>query len=189
MSNDSLSSDSLILQSADQTLRSGLCIPTSTLFLDGEINGAMAGMVARSLHILDLVSSPITIYLSTYGGDVDSALGIYDLIRACKNKTQILGYGPVMSAGVTVLQAANERLLTPSACVMVHPGYGNTAVDMPENVTRQADAIKAGTARCYAILARRCGMNVKEFHQKFLWDSYLSAKQSVKLGLADGISR
>jgi ATP-dependent Clp protease protease subunit len=114
-------------------IQSDVHLPTSTLFLHGEINAQMANHLAKSLHVLDLHDRPISIYLNTVGGDRSAALGMYDLIRACKQPVLIVGYGEVASGGILILQAGDVRLLSNNCMVLVHPGYSQTGYDLDEN--------------------------------------------------------
>jgi ATP-dependent Clp protease protease subunit len=180
-------SESAMLQVSEQTVRGGICLATSTLFLDGTVTNEMAGMLARQLHILALIDQPVTIYLNTTGGDRSAMFAIFDLIKAVRQKTTVIGYGSVMSAGVLILQAGTERALTPNCRVMLHPGHAQTGFDLDENVLRQAKELKGETRKMYQLIAQRMGKTISEMEKEFGFDTYISAKQAVKLGLADRV--
>jgi ATP-dependent protease ClpP protease subunit len=170
-------SESAMLQVSEQTVRGGICLATSTLFLDGTVTNEMAGMLARQLHILALIDQP----------DRSAMFAIFDLIKAVRQKTTVIGYGSVMSAGVLILQAGTERALTPNCRVMLHPGHAQTGFDLDENVLRQAKELKGETRKMYQLIAQRMGKTISEMEKEFGFDTYISAKQAVKLGLADRV--
>lgn len=185
---DSLQNDSFQLQLIELLMRGGLYLPTSTYFLDGPVTPRMAGDFIRAMHVLEQLGEPITIHLSTPGGDVTAGLDIYDAIKAAKVPVTIIGRGEIQSMGTVILQAAKVRLLTPNTLVMMHIGFGNTAVDLPENVIRQAQSVRALTNRCYDLIGSRIGLSRKEMLEKFSYDSYFTAKQAIRLGLADRLT-
>lgn len=168
-------------------LRNGLSLPNSTYYVDGPVNEQMAGNLARALHVLDSLESPITIYLSTPGGDRAAGIGMYDLIVACKSPTTIIGYGEVASMGVLILQAGKTRLLTPNCQLLVHSGHAQTGFDMDENIHRQAISAKKSAELVYNVIGKRIGLSGKEMATRYQWDTYLTAKQAIAAKLADGI--
>jgi ATP-dependent Clp protease protease subunit len=147
----------------------------------------MAGYVAKALHVLDLHHEIITIYLSTNGGSRPSALGIYDLIRACKSLVRIIAYGDLLSAGSLILQAGDERLLMPHTRMLVHPGASQTGSDKDSNTLAYAKEAVRSRDLMYTILAERMGIGLKECLSKYDDDNWFSAKQAVRLGLADRV--
>jgi ATP-dependent Clp protease, protease subunit len=189
MSESPSQSDAFQLQMIDTLLRQGLYLPTSTYFIDGEVTPRMAGDLVRALHILEAIGEPITIHLSTPGGDMTAGLDMYDAIKACDIPITIIGRGEVMSMGAVILQAAPVRLLTPNTTVLVHVGYGHTGSDLPENIVSQAKSCKRLSDRFYSIIGRRIGLSRQEMLERFRWDTFLTASQAVKLGLADGIKK
>ena len=181
--------ESTAFQLTEQTVRGGINIMTGTLFLEGEVNSEMATTLARQLHILSFLGGEITIYFSSPGGDLAAGFAMYDLIKACPSSVTMIGYGEIMSAGVLILQAADKRLLMPNCSVMVHIGYGQTGMDLPENVVRQAESIKDATQRAYKLLAERIGISVKDMHDLYKFDTFVPARKAVQLGLADAVFR
>lgn len=168
-------------------LQGGICPTTSTLWVDGEVTSGMASYLARGLHALILAKHPITIYLNTPGGQVDAAFGMFDLIKACPEHVTIIGYGEIASAGVLLLQAGDYRVLTKNCRVLVHPGFGSIAENMQQNIESNAKSHRDLGNMFYTEIGKSMGLNLKEMHARFTWDTWLSAKQAVKLGLADRV--
>jgi len=167
--------------------RDHLFVPSSTIFLAGEINQQMADQLAKGLHLLGFAGEPITIYLNSFGGSKTAGLGIFDLIRACPLAVKIIGYGAIVSTAVIVLQAGDERVLGANTEFMIHPGHSSTGEDLDENTARTAKACVQIRDRYYKILADQMGLSVREMNSKYGYNTWLSPKAAVKIGLADSI--
>lgn len=179
-----------------------LYVPTRTIYMGSEIygengeesgvDGLMAERVIKNLSVLEgLNSEPITIILNNIGGDVNHGLAIYDAIKACHSHVTILVYGAAMSMGSIILQAADERIMSPNSSQMIH--YGSLGLDgHVKTVYKVADEIK----RIDKWMEKMYLQKIKEKNplfkigrlQKMLdHDTFLTAEQSVELGLADGV--
>lgn len=155
------------------------------------VDYAMAERAVKGLHVLDAGAKDITIWLNSMGGDVCHGFAIYDAIARCRNHVTVVGTGNVMSMAVWILQAADTRLLTPSARVMVHVGSAGTE-DHLVNLQRYAEEMKRLDRLAEDILLARIqvkhpGYTRAKLQRLCLFDSYLSAQEAVDLGLADGI--
>lgn len=50
-----------------------------------------------------------TIYLSSIGGDIDSAIRVYDFLKSVPNKVHTIGFGQIDSAAITLLLSGDKR--------------------------------------------------------------------------------
>ena len=163
----------------------GVHLESRTLFLFEEINRPTAAKLLMGLQVLG-GEGPLTVKISTRGGCRAAGLSIYDGMRACP-EVRAVGYGEVCSMGAVILQAASVRELMPNSVVMVHPGYSSVGFDHDENTQRTAEYAKRMRDRCCEILAERMGITLKRFLRRFTWDTYLTAREAVELGLADRV--
>lgn len=178
-----------------------LYLPTRTIFLssvnstiddDGGCDTKMAEHFIKNMDILETYSAePITIKMNNIGGDSYHALAIYDAIKESPCKTTIVVRGHAMSAGSWILQAANERVMGPHATMLLH--YGTDAMaGHSKTVAKQAaesERLNQLMESCYLSRVReKCPFFTLEQLQKILnHDSYMTAQQSIDLGLADRI--
>lgn len=180
----------------------GLYIPTRTIYM-GSIDNAhednsgtdwrMAEYIIKALHILDTSNSnPITLKINNPGGDEYQCAAMFDAIENCKSRViaEVLGYA--MSAGCILLQAADERGIAKSARLMVHYGTWFVPEDHPQNVYRAATEGKKFDAWMEKIFYDRMKeknpkTTMKEVKELCQFDTYLSAKEAVRKGLADYI--
>ena len=170
----------------------------SVLYTDQGESGtdfAMAERAIKGLHVLDSLApsgdTPFTVIMNNLGGNEYHMLAIYDAIQACRNHVTIIGTGHVMSAGAVIFQAADDRVLTENARMMIH--YGTFGYyDHPKIAKAWADeGMKLNGLMLKILLAR-----VREKHPDFPeeemdklldFDTILNAEECVELGLADRI--
>lgn len=132
---------------------------------------------------------PIEIHMNSYGGEVYSMLALYDVIQACECQIKFYGKGAIMSCATWIMSGCDERYLYPNTTVMVHHGSPNlpdkpetdTEIDMDENVR-----LRAKLMDMYADNTR---MPKDFWNEACKRDLYLSAEESIFLGLADEIVR
>lgn len=65
-----------------------------------------------------------TIFISSEGGDVDSAIRAYDFLKTIKNKVFVVGFGQIDSAAITIFLAGDKRVVLPKTRFRFHePTY------------------------------------------------------------------
>lgn len=177
-------------------------VPQRTLYIGSVLNDIEAGesgcdaymaeRAVKNLHILDKLSNePITILMNNIGGDEYHCFAIYDAIKACKSHITIIVYGHAMSAGSIILQAADERIMTPTSRQMIH--YGTWGVHDHAKTTQkwaeEGKKIDSWMEKMYLekIRQKQPGYKIGRIQRLLDHDTFLTAKESVELGLADKI--
>ena len=167
---------------------------TTYTYDEGEtgVDFSMAEGVIKGLHYLDAKATQgITIKMNNVGGDWYHGMAIYDAIKACKNNVTIIVYGHAMSMGSIILQAADHRILMPNATFMVHYGtngyYGHS-----KNFDRWAEENKRINEVMLGIYLKKIKEKKPRFTKKQVkeicdYDTFLTAKETVDLGLADEV--
>ena len=95
----------------------------------GQINERIARSVTEQLLALSAESSdPITIYISSPGGHVESGDVIYDMIKFIKPVVRVVGTGWVASAATSIYLAAKRenRFSLPNTRYLVHQPSGGS---------------------------------------------------------------
>lgn len=170
-----------------RTLYIGAPTHSSEDDLVASINAQVAADVIKGLHILETVNhDPIKIYLNSTGGDIYHGLAIHDAIRACVSPVTIKGTGHIMSAASVIMQAAEDRFLTPNTIFMLHDGEDGY-VGHPRDFERWADWSKTIRTKIYGIYSERSGKDVAYWRRKMDHDYILTAEQAIAEGLADKI--
>jgi ATP-dependent Clp protease protease subunit len=93
------------------------------LLIYGEINQKLAeGFTARLLALSAESDDPITLYINSQGGHVESGDTIHDMIKFVKPEVKVIGTGWVASAGALIYAAAKRenRLSLPNTRFMLH---------------------------------------------------------------------
>src|SRR5690606_20023845 len=107
-----------------------------TLVIAGEINQKVAAdVIAQLIALAGESDDPITIYINSQGGHVESGDTIHDLIRFIKPRVRMIGTGWVASAGALIYVAAplEDRYCLPNTRFLLHQpsgGAGGTAADI-----------------------------------------------------------
>ena len=160
-----------------------------TLTLFGEITQEVARRTAEKLLSLSFDNDdPITIYLGSPGGHVESGDSIFDLIRYIKPKVRIVGTGWVGSIATHIYLAPERerRFCLPNTRFLIHQpagGFGGDASD----IEIHAREILKTRERINKIIAERTGQSLKRVAEDTDRDHWMSAEESLEYGLVGKI--
>jgi len=180
----------------------GVFVPTRTIYMgsesvdaDGAESGTdakMAERVIKNLHVLENGSTdPITIVMNNLGGDEYHGAAMYDALMQSPCHIRIVVRGHAMSMGSIILQAADERVMGKASVQMVH--YGTWGVN---HHSKTAWKIALEGKRWDQWMEDIYFERIREKHPEYTiealrelldHDTYLTAEQSIALGLADRI--
>ena len=129
----------------------------------------------------------ITMFINSPGGEVDSGLALYDVMKGISCPICTVCMGIAASMGAVLFAAGNKREILPHGRVMIHDplitSTGGSALQLHE-VSR--NLLKTREELC-GILAERTGKTLEEIYEKTARDSWFSAEEAVAFGLADRI--
>ena len=135
---------------------------------------------------------PITLIISTPGGNADDMFAIYDIMRSIRDEVPIhtRGVGKVMSAGVVLLAAGTkgERSLGANCRIMLHSVIGGH-VGPIHQLDTEMEEIRNIQTQYITVLAEETKMTKRYLRSlmKKKVNVYLSATEAVELGVADKI--
>ena len=156
-----------------------------TLTLFGEINQDVARKTAEKLLALAYESDdPITLYIGSPGGHVESGDTIYDMIQFIKPVVRIIGTGWVGSIATHIYLAAEKenRFALPNTRFLIHQpsgGFGGDATDIQIHATE----ILKTRERINGVIADRTGQSIERVTEDTSRDCWMSAEESVEYGL------
>ena len=160
------------------------------IFIDGEINDAVASLVVAQLLFLESEDpdKDINIYINSPGGSVTAGMAIYDTMNYIKPDVCTICIGMAASMGAFLLSsgAKGKRYVLPNAEVMIHQPLGGTS-GQASDIKIAADHILKTKETLNKILAKNTGQDLKKIEQDTDRDNFLDAKQAVKYGLADKV--
>ena len=161
------------------------------VFLFGEINEALVySFTAQMLYLMEDEQSEINIYINTPGGEVNSGLAIYDLIKSCKAPINMYCIGMAASMGAIILSGGqkNRRFILPHSKVMIHePLIPNGVGGSASSIKSTAESIMKTRELLNGLLAENTCKSVEEIDAATDHDNYLTADEAVKFGLCDAI--
>lgn len=152
----------------------------------------MAERAIKGLYLLDKkTTNGITIIMNNLGGDKYHGLAVYDAIQACNNHVKIIAMGYCMSMGAIIMQAADERVLSKNARMMIHYGTWSCG-DHPKILYKWAEESKKYDALMRNIFIEKIkianpSITLRKLDKMLDFDTIYNAKEAVAAGLADSI--
>ena len=152
--------------------------------------GSAVSLGAANFTDLENEPDPIVMNISTCGGSAIEMFGIYDVMRDISKKVKVhtYGVGKVMSAGVLLLAAGTkgERKIGRNCRVMIHGimgGYHGNITNMENEIAE----VKWVQKRYIENLVNETNLSKKKVKSMLSQqvDTYLSAEEAVKYGIAD----
>ena len=160
-----------------------------TLTLFGEINTEVARRTTEKLLALSFAADdPITLYIGSPGGHVESGDTIFDIIRFIKPQVRTVGTGWVGSIATHIYLAADKenRFCLPNTRFLIHQpagGFGGTAAD----VEIHAREILKTRERINRVIAEQTGQDVERVAKDTERDYWMGPEESVEYGIVGKI--
>jgi ATP-dependent Clp protease, protease subunit len=160
-----------------------------TLIISGEVNQKLASSVTAQLLALSSESDePITIFINSQGGHVESGDTIHDMIRFVKPRVRVVGTGWVASAGALIYVSVpiDDRFCLPHTRFLLHQpagGVGGTAAD----IDIEAKEIIKMRERLNRVFAEQTGQPLARIEDDTRRNFWLSAVEAKEYGLVGSI--
>jgi ATP-dependent Clp protease, protease subunit len=172
-------------------------IGSQKTYINGEsgVDAALSEKVIKAILLMSKSDpegeKPINIVLNSPGGETSHMFAIYDVLKHCKSKKIITVYGQAMSAGSIILQAGDERILSPHSKIMIHMGTAGYH-DHPKILqawAKESLKVNKEMERVYMkrILEKHPKYKLKDLQKLLDFDTILNAQEAIDLGLADKI--
>lgn len=125
--------------------------------------------------------------INSVGGDVYTALAMYDAIRALGIPVRAEVHGLAASAATILLMAADTRVMSPHSRLMVHEA-SSVCWGKVSDIKAQYDNLCSAWADMVSIYAARCGKTEEEVRAAHEGkDVYYTAEQALAWGLVDAV--
>ncbi len=135
---------------------------------------------------LNAGTGPITVWLSSPGGDCVAASQIYTMLMDYPFDVTVKIDGIAASAASVIAMAGTKVLMAPTACLMIHDpmtaAIGSTA-EM-EKAIEMLDAVKESIINAYAI---KTGLDRKALGKMMSEETWMDCNKAIELGFADGV--
>ncbi len=160
------------------------------LFLDEKITQETAVSFVKAMMYLSKKKEPISIYINSLGGEINSGLLIYDAIRQCRCTVNLYCIGIAASFAAIILASGKKghRFILPHSTVVIHEvlltegvmGSATSISKISETALEMRDMING-------ILAKHTGKSLAEINRATSFDNYMNAEQAIKFGICDSI--
>jgi ATP-dependent Clp protease, protease subunit len=160
-----------------------------TLIISGEVTQRLAADVMGQLLAMSSVSDePITIFINSQGGHVESGDTIHDIIRYIKAPVRMIGTGWVASAGALIYVAVprDQRYSLPNTRFLLHQPAGG-ARGTASDVEIEAREILKMRERLNRVFAERTGQPVERIEDDTRRNFWLDAKAAKEYGIVGRI--
>lgn len=161
-----------------------------TLYLEGEISDEtwFGDEVTPALFKQELESGDgnITLWINSPGGDVFAAAQIYNMLMDYPHDVTVKIDALAASAASVIAMAGTKVLMSPVAMIMVH-NPATIAIGDSEEMQKAIDMlreVKESIMNAYEI---KSGLSRHKISQLMDAETWMNAKEAVKLGFADEI--
>ena len=151
----------------------------------GEIEDRIARSVTERLLALAAESNdPITLYISSPGGHVESGDVIYDMIKFIKPEVRVVGTGWVASAATTIYLAAKKenRYSLPNTRFLVHQPSGGSR-GRASDIKIQAEQIIKMRERINRLIAAETGQPLERVARDTDRDYWMTVEEAIEYGI------
>lgn len=161
------------------------------IYLETEIDITVPSFLKQRVNLISHLTknnkTPITIELTSYGGDAFGAFATIDVIRQFSMPINISARGAVMSAGALILvSGSGKRSLTENTYVMLHSASG-ALIGNTDDILIEAENLKSITNKTFEILEKYSNKSVKFWEEKCKKNFYLTPEQCLEYGLVDEV--
>jgi ATP-dependent Clp protease protease subunit len=171
------------------------------IMLDTDVNEHTASLlVAQMLFLESQGNEDISLFINSPGGHVTAGLAIYDTMQFIKPDICTIVMGQACSMGSFLAQAgaAGKRWVLPESRTMIHrvssgtPGtHGSVHVQelQFEDTKRSFEESQRLNERLTELYVRHntAGKTYADMYETMKFDTFLSATDAVKWGLADKV--
>jgi ATP-dependent Clp protease, protease subunit len=160
------------------------------IFLGGPIDDGVANAIIAQLLFLDSQNGKedIKLYINSPGGQVTSALAIYDTMQYVKADVSTICVGLAASAAALLLTAGakGKRIILPNGEVLIHQVMGG-AEGQATDVAIHANHILKTKQKLNEIMSKHTGQPIAKVQQDAERDYFMSAEEAKKYGIVDKI--
>jgi ATP-dependent Clp protease, protease subunit len=160
------------------------------IFVNGEIEDNMASLVCAQLLFLESENpgKEISLYINSPGGQVTSAMAMYDTMQFIKAPVGTLCMGMAMSAGSFLLMAGapGARICLPNASIMLHQpsgGFQGKVTDIMIHA-QESERLKR---RMHLLYSKHCGRTYEEVDAALDRDNFMTPTDAKAWGLVDHV--
>ena len=163
------------------------------LYIYGDITSSKwfeEDVTAKSIvdEINSISANTIYVYISSYGGEVQAGLAIYNALKRHKAKVRTYCDGFACSIASVIFMAGDERIMNDSSLLMIHNAWTFTQGNA-EELRKQADDLEKITQA--SVVAYKAHSTLSEEEIKTLMDNetWILPEEATEWGFATAIEK
>ena len=174
-------------------LEHGIDIKGRRIFLHATVDEDSIGMAIRAMYLLSDMDEkePITLFVCSYGGELDEAFAMHDVTRTIKVPVHTVALGKCMSAAPLLVACGQkgERWASEHTQFMLHDCALDAGEGSPIAIAAHVEAAKAQMIRYAELLAKYTKKPKRHWTRMFALrsDKFFSAEEALEWGIIDGI--
>ena len=163
-----------------------------TIFISEGINSAVAKKTISSLIALDLEDpgKPITIYLNSPGGEVNSGFAIYDAIKFLRSEVRVVSNGLTASIATVIFMAPKKqfRFSLPNSKFLIHqPLIPGQVQGQASDLEITAREILKTRQKINELISAECKQPLEKVEADTARDYWMNAQEAREYGLVTKI--
>lgn len=162
-------------------------LESRVIMISEGINSAVAKKVITHLLALDTQgNNPITVYLNSPGGEVNSGFAIYDTMKYLNSEVRIVCSGLTASIATVILLGApkQHRYTLANTKFLIHqPLIGGTVQGQASDLEITAREIIKTRKKINELLSQECGQPFAKVEEDTTRDYWMSAREAIEYGL------
>lgn len=164
------------------------------VFLSDAVSSELAESIIRKLWYLEYQDSkkPITLYINSPGGSVDSGFAIWDQVKmlSCPVTTIVTGLAASMGSLLMLCASPGRRFATPNSRIMIHqPLIGGVIQGQATDLDIQAKELIKTREKLVTFLADATGKSKEVIDKAIDRDTWMTAEEALDFGMLDKVIR
>lgn len=131
-------------------------------------------------------TGPITVWISSPGGDTVAASRIYSMLMDYPHPVTVKIDGIAASAASVIAMAGSSVLMAPTALMLIHDPM-TVAMGNEHDMEKAIDVLSAVKDSILDAYELKTGLDRKTLARMMSEETWMDAKKAVELGFADGI--
>jgi ATP-dependent Clp protease protease subunit len=139
-------------------------------------------------EIKDITAGEINVYISSYGGEVQAGLAIYNALKRHKAKVRTICDGFACSIASVIFMAGEERIMNEASLLMVHNAW-TLAQGNAEQLRKQADDLEKITNASVEAYKAHSSLSEEEIRALMDAETWISPEEALSYGFATSVEK
>lgn len=162
------------------------------LFLTDSITAQSASDLIKQLMFLEKENplEEIKLYINSPGGEVKSGLAIYDYMMSMHTPITTICIGSAASMASILFLAGKQRMIYSHSEIMMHdPSFNSFNIGgmKAHEIMEKVRSLQQTSEKLTNLIRKHTNLSDEQIHDITLQDTYFSAEEALKYGIATKI--